>query len=153
MIDILFDLVLFRSKLTLKLLKSLDFESYFQERFNKNHQTIWLTKDITLSHQNFGEDRSFLVDAYGVNDKIDKLFVKVLWSSNIYKEIAYVLNEVSKIINLYAPHVDIDKVLVEISKRLQADFDSLVGMNARHFLRAIASVGIDLITEEFSDEV
>ena len=153
MIDIVCDLVQFRSKLTLKLLKSIDFESYFNERFNKNHQTIWLTRDITLHHQNYGEERKFILDAFGTEEKIDKVFVKVIWNAKIYKEIGYVLNEISNIIFFRAPRIDVNRLLTEISESTPSSYQTLDGKSGRAFLRTIVTQSIEAITKEFSYEI
>ena len=153
MIDIVFDLVQFRSKLTLKLLKSIDFESYFKERFNQNHQAIWLTRDITLHHQSYGEERTFILDGFGTQEKIDKVFVKVIWNANIYKEIGFVLNEISNIISFRAPSIDVNKFLTEISESTPNCYQSLHGKSGRAFLRTIVTQSIEAITKEFSNEI
>jgi len=153
MINLIIDLVRLRSKITLKLLKSVDFDKYFEKRCSKDHQTIWLTKDITLSHQDGGEERRYLLDAFGVEGSVNTVFVKVLWSANIYKEIAYVLDQISQIIFSHAPGLNTDTVLTRVSQRLPGSYEALEGMSARSFLRRIISVSIDVIKEEFSDAV
>ena len=147
------DLILFRSKITLKLLKSVDFSSYFNNRFNKDHQIIWLTKDITLSHKSNGEIRKYQLDVFNVAGKEDTVLMKVLWDANIYKEIAYVLDQITKILFTHNPGLDTDAVLTKIAFELPADFEVLEGKRIPSFLRSIVTTCIQVLKEEYPDAV
>jgi len=147
------DLTLFRSNITLKLVKSIDFNSYFQNRFNKDHQIIWLTKDITLSYQNNVEERRYQFDGFSIEGKDDVVLMKVLWYANIYKEIAYVLDQIAKILFTHIPGLDTDAVLTKIASELPSDFEVLEGKRIRSFLRSIVSTCINVLQDEYPDAV
>lgn len=147
------DLIRFRSKITLKLVKSVDFSSYFNNRFKKDRQTIFLTKDITLSHHSNGEVRTYQLDVFNVGGKEDTVLMKVLWDANIYKEIAYVLDQITKILFTHNPGLDTDAVLTKIAFELPADFEVLEGKRVRSFLRSIVSTCIQVLQEEYPDAV
>ena len=147
------DLIRFRSKITRRLLKSVDFNSYFNNRFNKEEQIIFLTKDITLSHKSSDEVRTYQLDVFNVGGKEDTVLMKVLWDANIYKEIAYVLDQITKILFTHNPGLDTDAVLTKIAFELPADFEVLVGKKIRSFLRSIVSTCIQVLQEEYPDAV
>ena len=145
------DLILFRSKITLKLVKSVDFSSYFNNRFNKEDQVICLTKDITLSHLSNGEIRKYQLDVFNVAGKEDIVLMKVLWNANIYKEIAYVLDQITKILFTHNPGLDTDVVLTKVAFELPAEFEVLEGKRIRSFLRSIVSTCINVLQDEYPD--
>ena len=147
------DLIRFRSKITRRLLKSVDFNSYFNNRFNKEEQIIFLTKDITLSHKSSDEVRTYQLDVFNVGGKEDTVLMKVLWDANIYKEIAYVLDQITKILFTHNPGLDTDAVLTKIAFELPADFEVLEGKRVRSFLRSIVSTCIQVLQEEYPDAV
>ena len=147
------DLIRFRSKITRRLLKSVDFNSYFNNRFNKEEQIIFLTKDITLSHKSSDEVRTYQLDVFNVGGKEDTVLMKVLWDANIYKEIAYVLDQITKILFTHNPGLDTDAVLTKIAFELPADFEVLEGKRIPSFLRSIVSTCIQVLQEEYPDAV
>lgn len=97
--------------------------------------------------------RTYQLDVFNVAGKEDTVLMKVLWDANIYKEIAYVLDRITKILFTHNPGLDTDAVLTKIAFELPADFEELEGKRIRSFLRSIVSTCIQVLQEEYPDAV